>query len=60
MVVIIVKLCSINVCVTLLCHVRQQLNEMTSCTMKIETLNGYLYLLELEKSELTTLTSGKH
>jgi hypothetical protein len=33
---------------------------MTGCTMKIETPNGYLYHLELEKSKLTTLISCEH
>ena len=33
---------------------------MTGCTMKIETPNGYLYHLELDKLDQTTLISGEH
>ena len=42
------------------CYVRQQINEMTGSTMKVETPNGYLYHLELDKLEQTTLISGEH
>ena len=42
------------------CYVMQQINEMTGCTMKIKTPNGYLYHLELDKLEHTTLISGEH
>ena len=33
---------------------------MTGCMMKIETPNGYLYHLELDKLEHTTLILGEH
>ena len=33
---------------------------MTGCTIKIETPNVYLYHLELDKLEHTTLISGEH
>lgn len=33
---------------------------MTGCTMKIETPNGYLYHLKLDKLEQTTLICGEH